>query len=94
MKLFMLAAGILGVMVIGGMINNLVVVSTTLKIGTGAGATKIQDVLDGILPGMLPLAFTGVYYYLLKKKVNVIWLIIGTAIFGIICAQFGILKVN
>lgn len=94
MELFMLGAGILGIMVIGGMINNLVVATTTLKVGTGDGATKIQDVLDGILPGMLPLLATGVYYYLLKKKINVIWIIIGTAIFGIICAQFGILKAN
>ncbi len=94
MRVFMLAAGILGVMVIGGMINNLVVATTPLKIGTGSGATKIQEVLDGILPGILPLGFTGIYYYLLKKKVNVIWLIIGTAIFGIICAEFGILTVN
>ncbi|QMT84954.1 PTS system mannose/fructose/sorbose family transporter subunit IID [Companilactobacillus pabuli] len=94
MEMFMLAAGILGVMVIGGMINNLVVATTALKIGTGSGATKIQDVLDDILPGMLPLGFTGIYYYLLSKKINVIWLIIGTAVFGIICAEFGILKVN
>jgi len=94
MNIFMLAAGILGVMVIGGMIDNLVVASTTLKIGSGSGATKIQEVLDGILPGMLPLGFTGLYYYLLQKKVNVIWLIIGTAVFGVICAQFGILKAN
>lgn len=94
MATFMLAAGILGVMVIGGMIDNLVVANTALKIGSGSSATKIQEVLDGILPGMLPLGFTGIYYYLLQKKVNVIWIIIGTAIFGIICAQFGILKAN
>lgn len=94
MATFMLAAGILGVMVIGGMIDNLVVANTALKIGSGSSATKIQEVLDGILPGMLPLGFTGIYYYLLQKKVNVIWIIIGTVIFGIICAQFGILTAN
>ena len=43
------------------------------------------------MPGMLPLAATGIYYKLLQKKTNVILMIIGTAIFGIICAQFGIL---
>ena len=61
----MLAAAILGVMVIGGMTNELVVAKTALKIGSGKSATQIQSVLDGI--------------------------IIGTSIFGIICAQFGIL---
>lgn len=43
------------------------------------------------MPGMLALATTGIYYKLLQKKVNVLWLIIGTAIIGIVCAQFGIL---
>lgn len=92
MSKFMLAAAILGVMVIGGMTNELVVVQTPLTIGEGESATRFQEILDGILPGMLSLGITGFYYYLLKKKVNVLWMIIGTAIFGIICAQFGILN--
>ena len=91
MEKFMLAAAILGVMVIGGMTNELVVAKTALKIGSGKSATEIQSVLDGIMPGLLPLAATGIYYKLLQKKTNVILMIVGTAIFGIICAQFGIL---
>lgn len=91
MQKFMLAAAILGVMVIGGMTNELVAVTTPLAIGSGESATQIQAILDGIMPGMLGLAATGIYYKLLQKKVNVIWMIIGTAIVGIVCAQFGIL---
>ena len=75
MKKFMLAASILGVM----------------AIGSGESATHIQDILNGILPGMLPLAVTGIYYSLMKKEINVLWLIIGTAVVGIACAQFGLL---
>lgn len=91
MQKFMLAAAILGVMVIGGMTNELVSVTTPLAIGSGDTATQIQSILDGIMPGMLGLAVTGIYYKLLGKNVNVMWIIIGTAILGIICAQFGIL---
>ena len=91
MQKFMLAAAILGVMVIGGMTNELVSVTTSLAIGSGDSATKIQSVLDGIMPGMLGLAVTGIYYKLLGKNIDIMWIIIGTAIFGIICAQFGIL---
>ena len=54
----------------------------------GAAGGKECEV---IMPGLLPLAATGIYYKLLQKKTNVILMIIGTAIFGIICAQFGIL---
>lgn len=91
MQKFMLAAAILGVMVIGGMTNELVSVTTPLAIGSGDTATQIQSILDGIMPGMLGLAVTGIYYKLLGKNVNVMWIIIGTAILGIVCAQFGIL---
>ena len=73
------------------MTNELVSVTTSLAIGSGDSATKIQSVLDGIMPGMLGLAVTGIYYKLLGKNINIMWIIIGTAIFGIICAQFGIL---
>ena len=44
------------------------------------------------MPGLLSLGVMGIYYYLLNKKVNVIILIVATAIIGIICAQFGILS--
>ena len=91
MEKFMFAAGILGAMVIGGMTNELVSVTTPLQIGSGESATLIQGVLDGILPGMLSLVVMGIYYYLMNKKVNVMWLLIGTALLGIVCAQFGIL---
>lgn len=91
MSKFMLAASMLGVMVIGGMTNELVSVTTPLTIGGGENAPLLQDVINGIMPGLLPLCATGIYYYFLKKKVNVILLIVITAIFGIACAQFGIL---
>ena len=91
MEKFMYAASIIGVMVIGGMTNELVAVSTPLTIGTGEGAVAIQGVLDGLMPGMLSLAALGVYYKFLNKKVNVIVILLGTVVFGILCSWLGIL---
>lgn len=91
MEKFMFAAAMLGVMVVGGMTNELVVISTPLNIGVGESASSLQGILDGIMPGLLSLAVMGIYYKLLNKKVNAVWLIIGTAVLGIVCAQFGIL---
>lgn len=91
MEKFMFAAALLGVMVVGGMTNELVSVSTPLMIGVGDSASAVQDILDGIMPGLLSLAAMGIYYKLLDKKVNSVWLIVGTAALGILCAQFGIL---
>ena len=88
MEKFMFAAALLGV---GGMTNELVVVSTPLTIGVGETASSVQGILDGIMPGLLSLGVMGAYYKLLDKKVSAVWLIVGTAVLGIVCAQFGIL---
>lgn len=91
MEKFMYAAGILGVMVIGGMTNELVIVKTPLSIGVGENITYIQEILDSIMPGILSLIVMFTYYWLLNKKINVVWLILFTAVLGIVCAQFRIL---
>ena len=91
MDKFMMAASIVGVMVIGGMTKELITVTTPLAIGTGDAAASIQEILDGIMPGMMSLGVMGIYYWLLKKKVNVIAMIVGTALFGILCVWLGIL---
>lgn len=88
----MQAASIVGIMVIGAMSITMVYTSLTMQIGSGDTATSLQSVLDGILPGMIPLGVTWLYYWLLgKKKISIIWLIIGTIVIGIVGAYFGIL---
>lgn len=88
----MQAASIVGIMVIGAMSITMVYTSLTMQIGSGDTVTSLQSVLDGILPGMIPLGVTWLYYWLLgKKKINILWLIIGTIVVGIAGAYFGIL---
>lgn len=88
----MQAASIVGIMVIGAMSITMVYTSLTMQIGSGETAASLQSVLDSILPGMVPLAVTWLYYWLLgKKKVNIIWLIVATIAVGIVGAYFGIL---
>ena len=88
----MQAASIVGIMVIGAMSITMVYTSITMQIGSGETASSLQSVLDSILPGMVPLSVTWFYYWLLgKKKINIIWLIIGTIVVGILGAYFGIL---
>ena len=88
----MLAAAILGVMVIGGMTNELVVAKTALKIGSGKSATQIQSVLDGIMPKMIPLAATWIMYFIIKSgKVKPMFVILSCFVIGIVLNYFGIL---
>lgn len=87
------ASGILAMMVIGGMTMGMVGVNLNISMGTGDTATSLQEVIDSILPGMLTLVVTGIYYWLLGKKVNPIWLILGTIVVGIAGVWLGIFAV-
>lgn len=91
MDKIMYAAGIVGIMVIGAMSSNMFWATLPTKIGSGDSATTLQKILDGIMPGMLGIAALGIYYWLLKKKVNPMILIVGTMILGIVGAFFGFL---
>ena len=70
MDKIMYAAGIVGTMVIGAMSSDMFWATLPTKIGSGDSATTLKEILDGIMPGMLGIASLGIYYWLLKKKVN------------------------
>ena len=84
-------AAILGLMVIGGMTAEMVVVNIPLTLGSGESAVAIADIINGIIPGMLSLLFTGFVYYLLGRKIKVTTILLIIAAIGIIGAFFGIL---
>ena len=86
------AASILGIMVIGCMSKDMVWVSLNVTLSeVGEEVTTLQSLLDGIMPGLIGLGGTWLYYWLLKKKVNPVVLIFATMIVGVIGAYFGIL---
>ncbi|WML32522.1 PTS system mannose/fructose/sorbose family transporter subunit IID [Neobacillus sp. OS1-32] len=91
MESLTLGAAILGLMVIGGMSASMISLSVPLKIGSGDGATKVQEILNGIMPGLLPLAAFGIIYWLLGKGYKATTILIGIAVVGILGAWTGIL---
>lgn len=91
METFKTAASILGVMVIGAMTNEMVSINFAMKLGSGESAQTLQSVLDGMVPGMMSLIVLYIFYVLNKKKVNVLWQILGAAVIGVALTWFGIL---
>ena len=77
-------------MLIGGMASGMVYTEFATVIGEGENAQTIQEVLNSIMPGIVGLSVTWLYYWLLKKKVNVIAIIMVTILVGIIGAYFGV----
>lgn len=89
-------ASILGLFVMGALVNRwtsinvpLVVSTITAQDGTTT-VTTVQNILDQLLPGLLPLLFTFICMKLLKNKVNAVWIIFGIFILGIIGYSLGI----
>lgn len=85
------AAGVLGALVIGGMTSSMFNATVPIPVGGGEDAQTLQDILDGIMPGMLGLGAMWLYYWLLGKKINPSWLILGTMVAGVIGVYFGFL---
>ncbi|MCY3062333.1 PTS system mannose/fructose/sorbose family transporter subunit IID [Aerococcus sp. CDC-1871-U94] len=79
---------ILGLFMMGILAGNYVKVSSSLQFTLSGKEFVIQDILDGILPGLLPLlTVAGVYFYFLKKEFNVTKALIGlTVILGVLAA--------
>ncbi len=85
------AAGLLGVMVVGGLIPAYVNLSfpESLKLFDTVG---VQSIFDSILPNLLPLSVVLFMYWLFRqKRVPVVVVILGIIIFSIVMSFLGVL---
>jgi PTS system mannose-specific IID component len=88
-------ASILGLFIMGALVNRWtsinvpLVVSTITKADGTTAVTTVQNILDSLLPGLLPLIFTFICMNLLKKKVSAVWIIFGIFVFGILFYWLG-----
>mgnify|MGYP000883933712 FL=1 len=90
-------AAITGLFVMGALVSKwttikfpTVVSRVTADDGT-VTTTTLQDILDKLLPGLAALGLTFLCMYLLNKKVNALWIILGMFVIGILGAWSGFL---
>ncbi|EUJ23782.1 PTS mannose transporter subunit IID [Listeria grandensis] len=92
-------ASILGLFVMGGLVNKWtnidipVVVSKTTNQEGKTTTTTVQDILDSLMPGILALGLTFACMWLLKKKINALWIIFMLFALGIVGYVLGIFAV-
>ena len=86
-----LAATVLGLVVVGGMIASVVTVNVAFVADFGSGMTlSIQEVLDQLCPCLLPLVLTFGIYHLLKKDVKPWVIMVALFALGIVGKFIGI----
>ncbi|WP_187231572.1 MULTISPECIES: PTS system mannose/fructose/sorbose family transporter subunit IID [unclassified Collinsella] len=89
MDKLMYVCGIVGLMSVGAMIATLIGATTPLAFSDGA--VVIQDILDSMMPNMIPLALTGLMYWLIKKGANTLALLAIAIVGGIALSALGVL---
>lgn len=78
------AASIVGMTVIGALVASYVHLSTPLVLKAGEAKVALQtDVLDKLMPNLLPLAFTLIVYGFLKRGFSPVKMIGITILFGL-----------
>ncbi|MGL5886331.1 MAG: PTS system mannose/fructose/sorbose family transporter subunit IID [Bombilactobacillus sp.] len=92
-NIFTEAASIMGITVIGALVATVVKVSVPFVFKFGKVSMNIQtDVLNKIMPALLPALFTYFIYKLLDNKkwtpTKIIFLVIGIALLGTFCGIF------
>lgn len=92
MEKFTYLAGIIGLMVTGAMTASSVGLQLDISFGKGDAVTQVQDLINSVAPGILPLLLFGTVWWLLrKKKAPALVIMLGMIVVGIIGAYFGIL---
>ena len=90
-------ASILGLFVMGALVNKWTHVNIPLVVSTITGqdgqtrVTTVQTILDQLMPGLVPLLLTFACMWLLRKKVNPLWIIVGFFVIGIAGYAVGLL---
>jgi PTS system mannose-specific IID component len=87
------AFSIVGLMVVGTMAATRVAVDTPLVWTVGKSTMKLQEILNTLAPGLIPLVITLLIWRLVSKKVSPTWIILGVFILGIAFSYLNILGI-
>lgn len=88
MEKVMYISTIVGLMVVGSMVGSMINITTPIAYGD---MFVLQEVLDNIVPGILPLSLTCFMYWLLKKNIKTGWLLVISILGGILLSVLGLL---
>lgn len=83
-------ASIMGLMVVGSMTASMINITIPITFGTGEAKTEVQDIINNVMPCLLPLISFGIVYWLLGRRVKPLTIIGGMALVGIFGSWIGL----
>lgn len=87
------AFSVLGLMVIGAMGATRVIGYTPVQIRVGQTDVVLQDVLNGLIPGLIPFAIIMGIWWMLRRRINPTWIVVALMVLGIGGYYIGLLGV-
>lgn len=93
LKELIYGANVLGLIMMGGLAANYVKLGTPLKLSFLQGSVvDVQQILDSVVPGLLPLAAVfAIYAFLLKKGPRYTAILLSIIAISVVCSVTGIL---
>ncbi len=82
---------VLGMFMVGALAASYVTVSTPITITLTTGSLAIQDTLDGIIPGLLPLGTVALSYFITKRTKNFLVTALSILALGVVLGCLGII---
>ena len=83
-------AAVVGMMVVGGLTSTTVHLSLSATVAVGQMTVSLQEVLDQVMHGLLPLALTGLTWWLLTRRVTAARVIVVLFAVGVDMAYLGL----
>ena len=85
------AACVMGLIMVGSLVSNMVSISTPLVVPMGSGTEMVvQDIFDGIIPGFLKLVLLFTIVWLVRKKTKPIVIIFLILLLAVAGSFFGV----
>lgn len=83
---------VLGLTVVGALIPSVVSITVGLTFTMGDVTLNFQEgILDMIMLGIMPVLATWIVHVLIKRRVNLIAIIMAIIVISMVCSAFGIL---
>lgn len=84
-------ANVLGMAMMGALTASMVNLSVAITANFNEATLSVQDKIDAIMPGLLPLGALFIYYWLINKKhVSVAKIVLATIVLGLVTALIGL----
>lgn len=93
LKRLMEGASIAGLMGVGALVGTWLSIQTPLSYTQGEETVQIQEMLDRIMPKLIPLAVTLVTFWALRRRVHAVLVLLLLAVAGFALGATGVLNV-